>query len=147
MTKWGEHIRASTMEPDGVTPSSARLYALWLIGFVLLAQFIIVDCLVWKLLTLDATLPTAPALANTYASILRAFMLWTMLFDVATALSLYGINIWKYVAAIRTGVPLNESDPEAATPKAVVRTGAKIPPKPAPEAKDSPDEETGSRVE
>ena len=98
MTKWETHLLEATKEPDGVTPSSARIYALWLIAFVLLAQFLIVDCLVWKLLTLDASSPNAIGLANVYASVLRVFMLWSMLFDVATALSLYGINVWKYIS-------------------------------------------------
>ena len=112
MTKWETHLLEATKEPDGVTPSSARIYALWLIAFVLLAQFLIVDCLVWKLLTLDASSPNAIGLANVYASVLRVFMLWSMLFDVATALSLYGINVWKYVAAMRTGQVVQEDSDE-----------------------------------
>ena len=146
MTKWGAHLLDATKEPDGVTPSSARIYALWLIASVLLAQFMIVTCLVWKLLTLDATNANAVGLANVYASVLRIFMLWSMLFDVATALSLYGINVWKYVAAMRTGQPVAD-DPEAPTlppppaPCPVVRPV--VPPTPT----ESAGEEEGSRVD
>jgi hypothetical protein len=139
-----------------VTPSSARIYALWLIAFVLLAQFLIVDCLVWKLLTLDASSPNAIGLANVYASVLRVFMLWSMLFDVATALSLYGINVWKYVAAMRTGQPVRD-DEEAPTLVApgsirpVVRPPVLAPVVPAPAVAtpvpESSEEGEGSRVD
>ena len=112
MTSWGEHLKESTKEPDGA-PSSARIFALWLIGFVLFAQFLIVDCLVWKLLFLNEAGANAVGLASVYSGVLRVFMLWSMLFDVATALSLYGINVWKYVAAMRTGqVALEDSNEE-----------------------------------
>lgn len=156
MTKWETHLLEATKEPDGVTPSSARIYALWLIAFVLLAQFLIVDCLVWKLLTLDASSPNAIGLANVYASVLRVFMLWSMLFDVATALSLYGINVWKYVAAMRTGQPVRD-DEEAPAPVAsgpirpVSRPPVPAPVIPAPAvvtpAPESSEEGEGSRVD
>ena len=111
MASWWERLKGATNEPSG-EPSSARIYALWLIGFVLLAQFMVVDCFIWKLLTLDAKGSNAVALANTYTGVLRVFMLWSMLFDVATALSLYGINVWKYVAAMRTGQAVKEDSDE-----------------------------------
>jgi len=156
MTKWGAHLLEATKESDGVTPSSARIYALWLIASVLLAQFLIVTCLVWKLLTLDATNANAVGLANVYTSVLRVFMLWSMLFDVATALSLYGINVWKYVAAMRTGQPVRD-DEEAPAPVApgpirpVIRPPVPAPVIPAPAvvtpAPESSEEGEGSRVD
>jgi hypothetical protein len=104
-----QHTLDATKEPDG-TPSSARIFAGILIIFVIFLQMAIICALLWKIMFLDASLPTAPALTSTYASIFRVFLLWSMLFDVATALSFYGINIWKYVAALRTGqIPLDDT--------------------------------------
>lgn len=155
MSKWSAHLMEATKEPDGVTPSSARIYALWLIAFVLLAQFLIVNCLIWKLLTLDATNANAVGLASVYASVLRVFMLWSMLFDVATALSLYGINVWKYVAAMRTGQAVKD-DEEGFIPKPspsapsfvgkVVTPGLPRPPVVVP-ASDTSDDSGPSRVD
>ena len=102
MFHWVNHIIDSTREANGA-PSSARIYAGWLLVTVIVAQLLIITTLLWCLLGLDATLPSATPLATLYMGGLKIFMLWSMLFDVATALSLYGINVWKYVAAIRTG--------------------------------------------
>ena len=148
-------MKESTKEPDGA-PSSARIFALWLIGFVLFAQFLIVDCLVWKLLFLNEAGANAVGLASVYSGVLRVFMLWSMLFDVATALSLYGINVWKYVAAMRTGQPVAD-DEEAPAPVApgpirpVIRPPVPAPVIPAPAvvtpAPESSEEGEGSRVD
>lgn len=97
---WGHHIKEATFEPDGKTPSSARIYAGWLIGFVLFLQFASTAVILLKILWLRQEETNAPALVVAYTSLLRVMILWGTMFDVATALSLYGINVWKYLASI-----------------------------------------------
>lgn len=96
---WGEHIRESTKEHDGKTPSSARIYAGWLIGFVIFLQFASTIVILLKILWVRQDNIMAPALITSYTALLRVMLLWGTLFDVATALSLYGINVWKYIAS------------------------------------------------
>lgn len=102
------HLFGATCEPDGVTPSSARTFGAWIFTTVLFLQVLVIGVLCWRIFRLDHTIANAPALATIYTSVLKTFFLWSLLFDVATALSLYGINVWKYVAQIRTGVAIKD---------------------------------------
>jgi hypothetical protein len=73
---WGEHIKESTKEPDGKTPSSARIYAGWLIGFVLFLQFTSTVVILIKIMWIDQTNTQAPALVEAYVALLRVMLLW-----------------------------------------------------------------------
>ena len=97
---WNNHILNATKEPDGTSPSSARLLAALIILVVLLIQIVITTILVVKLVTLNPALPNATALATAYIGLLRVELLFGVLFDIATALSFYGINVWKYVSSL-----------------------------------------------
>lgn len=155
-----DHFFGATSEPDG-TPSSARIYAGWIFVAILVFQSMIISVLCWKILKLETTAVNAPSLAVTYTSVLKTFFTISILFDMGTALSLYGINVWKYIAQIRTGVAAKDDESptgsSAPTPAQLVTvvTGkpsdqpAKppvIPPAPKPPS-DAPDDVNPSRVD
>ena len=100
LRSWSNHLIHATTEPDGKTPSSARLLATGIILVVLLIQIGIVTILLVKLALLDPSLPNAPLLATVYLGLLRVILLFGSLFDLATALSFYGINVWKYLSGL-----------------------------------------------
>ena len=99
-----DHCIGAATEPNGA-PSSARVYAGILLVTIPGIQTMVVLAIMTRLLTLSPTATNAPALTSAYLGFLRTFLLWTLLFDASTALSLYGINVWKYLVALRTGVP------------------------------------------
>ena len=105
-----DHVIGATNEMDNQTPSSSRVYGGMIFVTVLALQLMIIGVLCWKILRLDPNLANAPAILTIYSKILLAFFLWSILFDVATALSLYGVNCWKYVAAMRCGVMPTDTD-------------------------------------
>lgn len=154
-----DHFFGATSEPDGQTPSSARIYAGWIFAAILIFQSMIISVLCWKILRLETWAPNAPSLAVTYTSVLKTFFTVSILFDMGTALSLYGINVWKYIAQIRTGVAAKEDGSEAlgSTPTAAqvmtVVTGkptdapTKPPVAPAPKPSDASDDVSPSRVD
>lgn len=78
--------------------STSRILASILVGVVLILQILITGTLLLLLIRLEVSQKNAPILATTYVSLLRAIVLWSLLFDTATALSLYGINVWKYIS-------------------------------------------------
>ncbi len=98
-----DHFIGATREHDNVTPSSSRVNGTLIILTILVLQLMIIGVLCWKIFTLDPALATASVILPIYVRTLSIFLLWALLFDVATALSLYGINVWRFVAAIRTG--------------------------------------------
>lgn len=97
------HCIQATNEANG-TPSSARIYAGELLITISIIQFMVVFAVMARLLTLPPADTNTPALTSLYLGFLKGFLLWTLLFDAATALSLYGVNVWKYLVALRTGV-------------------------------------------
>lgn len=106
-----EHFVGMLREPDNKTPSSARTLGCFLFMAVLVVQVKIVWTLCSMIVHLDPTLPNAAALLATYTKVLYIVLMWTILFDVAAALSLYGINVWRYVAAIRCGsIPKDDAE-------------------------------------
>ena len=106
-----DHFLGAAKEMDNVTPSSARTYGGMIFMAVLGLQVAIVWVLLYKIVSLDMALPNAPTLLPVLTKVLLVFLLWALLFDVGTALSLYGLNIWKYIAAIRCGtMPSDTSD-------------------------------------
>ena len=105
-----DHLIAATKEIDNHTPSAARVFAGCIFTVVLSLQCAIIGTLVWKVYLMDLLAPSAVAALQVLSKILLAFLLWSILFDVATALSLYGINVWRYVAAMRTGQAVKDDD-------------------------------------
>lgn len=97
---WSRHLLEATKEPDGVTPSASRIFAGWLIAFVLGLQFVTTGTLLWLLLHLDPAHTNAPAMATVYIGLLKIVMVLGIVFDLATALSFYGINVWKYISGL-----------------------------------------------
>ena len=78
--------------------STSRILASILVAVVLILQILITGTLLVLLLRLEVPQKNAPVLAAAYVGLLRAIVLWSLLFDTATALSLYGINVWKYIS-------------------------------------------------
>ena len=95
---WSNHLQGTLREPDGHTPSSARMLATAIVIVMLLLQIVITLAVLMAFIALDTSHANAPALANTYAQLLRVIVLFGFLFDIATALSFYGINVWKYIS-------------------------------------------------
>ena len=101
---WNQHLMDATKEPIPDLPteerpaSTSRILASILIGTVLVLQILITGALLALLIRLNAPDKNSPVLAATYVGLLRAIVLWSLLFDTATALSLYGINVWKYIS-------------------------------------------------
>lgn len=116
------HVIGATRELDHRTPSSARIYGGVLLATIILIQILIAVALCFRLATVDPALVNAPVLIKVYVTALKA-LLWSLLFDAATALSLYGVNVWRYIAAIRCGRFMSADDAAA---------DADIPPAPAP---------------
>lgn len=111
-----DHLFGATSEPDNSTPSSARIYAGWIFTMILVLQLMVISVLCWKILRLDTWAPNAPSLAVTYTAVLKTFFTISILFDMGTALSLYGINVWKYIAQIRTGVAVKDDGTDVVSP-------------------------------
>jgi hypothetical protein len=98
-------IAKSLMEPNGETPSSARIIAAFIFGSLTVLTFLIILVLLFRIMTIQD-----PYLGGALLSTLTKITLYWFLFFAATALSLYGINVWKYVAGMRMGFD-NSIDP------------------------------------
>jgi hypothetical protein len=98
-------IARSLMEANGVTPSSARIIAAFIFGSLTILTFLIILVLLFRIMTIQD-----PYLGGALLSTLTKITLYWFLFFAATALSLYGINVWKYVAGMRLGFD-NSIDP------------------------------------
>jgi hypothetical protein len=154
-----DHFFGATSEPDGQTPSSARIYAGWIFTMILILQLMVISVLCWKILRLETWAPNAPSLGVTYTSVLKTFFTISILFDMGTALSLYGINVWKYIAQIRTGVAVKDDGTDVVSPAPTaaqvmtVVTGkpSEAPDKPSvvptPKSSDAGDDVSPSRVD
>lgn len=109
------HCIGAIEEPNG-NPSSARIYAGILLVTIPVIQLMVVLAVMARLATLNPSLSNVPTLTSSYLGFLKSFLLWTLLFNAGTAMSLYGINVWKYISSIRTGVaPLPEADDGSTT--------------------------------
>lgn len=127
LPRLADHFIGATRESDNVTPSSARVNGTLIILTILLLQAMIIGVLCWKILTLDPGNVNAATLLPIYVRALNIFLLWALLFDVATALSLYGINVWRWVAAIRTGAASADDEGEASdVPKSIPQPAAHV---------------------
>ena len=91
-------VRQALMEENGETPSSARLIAAFIFGSLTCLTFLIILVLLFRIMTIQD-----PMLGTALLSSLTKITLYWFLFFAATALSLYGINVWKYVAGMRMG--------------------------------------------
>ena len=91
-------IKKALMEENGETPSSARLIAAFILGALTVLTFLIILVLLFRIMTIQD-----PMLGASLLSSLTKITLYWFLFFAATALSLYGINVWKYIAGMRMG--------------------------------------------
>jgi hypothetical protein len=126
---------------------------------ILILQLMVISVLCWKILRLETWAPNAPSLVVTYTSVLKTFFTISILFDMGTALSLYGINVWKYIAQIRTGVAVKDDGTDVVSPAPTVAqvmtvvTGKPLeaPAKPSvvptPKSPDTSDDVNPSRVD
>lgn len=89
--------------PGDNGPSAARTYGGIIFLTVVALQIMVITTMCWKVLRLDPATVNSLYILPIYTKLLSQFMLWGSLFDCATALSLYGINVWRFVASIRTG--------------------------------------------
>lgn len=155
-----DFLGGSMYEPDGHTPSSARLVAVSIFTTLNVLTIAIVAGLVRMIVVLSRQIPHLAEIGKSTADLVRTvelltkatvtISLWWFLFLAATALSLYGINVWKYVAAIRAGTPANDNDAAPAAPnvptvsQAVAAVKAAAPQASAPA---QPEDETGGKAD
>lgn len=92
------------MKERGRIPSSSRIYAGWLIGIAILIQLACVWTLLLCLMRVNPKQPGVEVLVGHYVNCLRWVVTYSAFLDVATALSFYGINVWKYCTGLRHGV-------------------------------------------
>jgi hypothetical protein len=118
-----DFLGGSMYEPDGKTPSSARLIAVSIFTTLNVLTIGIVGGLVRMIVVTTRQIPHLAEIGKSTADLVKTvelltkatvtISLWWFLFLAATALSLYGINVWKYVAAIRAGTNAGPDDPPA----------------------------------
>lgn len=104
-TKVATFLSDAHKEPDGRTPSSARIWGTMILVTVNILTILVILIVLFKLKATDNV-----QMASVLMTSLAKLVLWEFLFLLATALSLYGINVWKYVAQIRTGVSIPDDD-------------------------------------
>lgn len=96
------HFLTLMASDDRGTPSSSRV-----IGTVIFACLSLVILAIYTVLLVRIATITDSASLGIVTNALIKFD-WVILIMSATALSLYGINVWKYIAQIRAGGFLND---------------------------------------
>ncbi len=97
LTMGGLHeFRNAMREPDNLTPSSSRWNGTVIILALVFCEMLIVTVLTLLLWRCSSDL----ALKTLYAHTLVTVVIATFSIFMATALSFYGINVWKWVASI-----------------------------------------------
>jgi hypothetical protein len=113
-----DFIGGSMHEPDGTTPSSARMIAVMIFTALTFLTAGIITGFVHMTVETSESIAQVAATGKSTADLTKVIdllthaivtiTLWWFLFLAATALSLYGINVWKWVASIRAGVMPND---------------------------------------
>lgn len=116
--KLPEFLKRSFMEEDGKTVSSSRIMGGLTFVVLHFCNVILVSAISWSIIKVIRLVPIDnAALSSLLGSIKYLSLLYLIL--AATALALYGVNIWKYVASIRNGVNSRVDDLEEAVEKEV----------------------------
>lgn len=101
--KLPEFIKRSFLEEDGKTVSSSRIMGGLTFVVLHFCNVVLVSAISWSIIKVMKLNPIDNvALASLLGSIKYLSLLYLIL--AATALALYGVNIWKYVASIRSGI-------------------------------------------
>ena len=96
MKEFFKFLRLMASDERG-QPSSSRVIGFLVFSSLIISIVAITTVLLWKIVV-----TSDPASLNIVVTALSKSM-WIFLILAATALSLYGINIWRYVASIRAG--------------------------------------------
>lgn len=117
-TRLAKAVSGFFKEHDNVTKSSARLQGTIILVNIEILQAIVVIGWTWVLVSMSKNIKdvyTAQVCTTLINATLR-IVIWGFLFQAAIALSLYGINVWKYIVSLRTGVsPVPDSEGESAS--------------------------------
>jgi hypothetical protein len=101
--KMPEFIKKAFLEDDGKTVSSSRLMGGLTFAVLHFCNVTLVGAISWGIWSVIKIHPIDNmALTSLLGSIKYLALLYLIL--AATALALYGINIWKYVSAIKNGL-------------------------------------------
>jgi len=143
-----ETLKKIIQEHDHSTYSSARAWGGWIFLILGICNLILAGSIGWGIHHVLMLTPIDnPALLSLVTSIKNLAWLYVIL--AATALALYGINVWKYVAQIRNGIynrigqNIPDTDDDIQQPTAINNSNQQAPQTPTPQssnqAKDSED--------
>lgn len=90
-------FKKSLYEPNGTEVSSSRVFGAIIIVVVCMCQFFLTGVLGVKIMQ-EIDLEKLRVLIGAFK-----YMMYAYLILVATALTLYGTNVWKYIAEIKNG--------------------------------------------
>jgi hypothetical protein len=121
--KMPSFIKRAFLEDDGIRVSSSRIMGALTFGVLHLCNVVLIGAISWSLIKVIQTHPIDNmALISLLGSIKYLSLLYLIL--AATALALYGVNVWKYLNEIKNGVSYSadalEKDVEKDTEKGPV---------------------------
>lgn len=134
------HFLKRMISDDNGVPSSSRVIGIVIFTILGVSVGSITGVALWKLY-----FSTDPLMVRVILDALNKFA-WIYLILAATALSLYGINVWKYIAQIKTGVATPFSNSNNDDDYLMPRTGSKTL-NPSPTPSNAIPIQTGKKVE